>query len=126
MLKKIATLALNPFSKIPDEIDGCACYFSRNLKEFKKQKYIYINDFAAASFISIDGEMMRLQLKSHNDQPGKGADYIYQNSLIELQIKINKKWDAGEEATGMEGFLTLKNLETRETKVIPFAGECGC
>ena len=33
-------LTIDTFSIFPPEINGCSCYFSNNLKEFKKDEYI--------------------------------------------------------------------------------------
>ncbi|MBQ5532023.1 MAG: hypothetical protein IIU04_00585 [Bacteroidales bacterium] len=49
----IHVIQMSSFTDIPDEIDGCACYFSVSQEDLKNGVYIFVNDFASLAFVKI-------------------------------------------------------------------------
>jgi hypothetical protein len=125
-LRKEHSLSLDAITDLPAEIDGCSCYFSRNQKVLEKQEYIYVNDLAQTSFISVGKKLEKLALKTSSDSTAESKFYIYANEKFELKVEIDSVTDLAEELTGMGGNLVLKDLKTGQVSTFPFIGECGC
>jgi len=60
----IKSIVIDTFSKFPPEIDGCGCYFSTDEQTFKKQTYIYADDYEQTAFILINHKMTKFSLQS--------------------------------------------------------------
>src|SRR5688572_21817600 len=105
-------LTLESFPDFPEDIDGCSCYFSRNEKEFNEQKYIYMNDFANISFISINGSLRKLELKKHEEKPI--SYFIYADSDYELRIETKTKKATDDELDRVTGKITVRNLKNQK------------
>jgi hypothetical protein len=120
--KEEVKVSLDPFSDLPKEIEGCACYFYLSKKDKKKEKYIFVNDFAKITFVSINGKMEKFILKEHKE----GSEiYLYSNGNYELRTKITKRESDGAEGSNEEGIITLmKGLDFLFEK--NFIGSCGC
>jgi len=108
------------FTKIPDEIDGCSCTFSKNQLDFNNEKYIYANDYAEIAFISINKKLVKFKLVSM-----KGNVSHYSNKDYKLRIDIKSEKPSGEESSILKGIMTLTNKQGQKT-ITNFTGECGC
>ena len=117
-------LAFDSFSEFPEEIDGCSCYFSRSAKEFEGQKYIYTNDFANTSFVKVNGELRKLELRKHEEGPI--SYYIYSDSEYELRVEIKSRQPIEDELDWVTGEMTLNDLKNHKTVKTEYVGECGC
>ncbi|MBK0404895.1 hypothetical protein I5M27_18030 [Adhaeribacter sp. BT258] len=117
---------LDVLAEFPPEMYGCSCYFARNQQEFKKEQYIYINDYAETSIISVNGKLNKLVLKYQSDSLAKEKFYVYANTDYELKVTKEKSRDVAEEVSKIEGQLILKEIKTGTTKRYFYTGECGC
>ena len=118
-------LTVDTFSTFPPEIDGCSCYFSTDSIAFKKNEYIYINDFAQTSFLKINGVLTKF-IKTDFKQIGSlniKAKYI--NDNYEMTIEFRDGVQNGDETWLKTGTINLTNKKGR-TITKTFYGECGC
>jgi hypothetical protein len=119
-------LSIDTFSVFPPEINGCACYSSNNLKEFKANKYVYANDFGENAFVSINGKMTKFKLKSVKKITDKHTISVGISEDKQFELTIDSI-ETGEidETTQDKGVLTLKSKDGN--KIIKnIVGECGC
>jgi len=118
-------LTIDTFSTFPPEIDGCSCYFSNDSAEFKKGKYIYLNDYAQTSFLKINGVLTKFaQTDSKEiDSLKVKANYISDN--YEMTIESKDGMRNGDETWLKTGTIKLTGKEG-ETITKTFYGECGC
>ena len=112
---------LNTFTTIPNEIDGCGCYFYLSKKDEKNEKFIFVNDFANIAFISINNKLLKFVLKEHKEAQNI---YIYSNGNYVLKVDITEKENEENETSKIKGIIILskgKNIIKKE-----FIGSCGC
>lgn len=83
--KDTTYLKIEPFYDIPEIIDGGFCYFSSSVDNCRKNKYIFVNDFAAYGSIKINGILELLELKSYNLEK---KEYTYSGRNVVLEIRI--------------------------------------
>src|SRR5687768_16492845 len=57
-------LTLDDFKAIPDEIDGCACYFSETDQKFKENLYLFAAGYDSTGFVSVHNKLVKLKLTS--------------------------------------------------------------
>lgn len=122
--QKPETFTVNTFTDLPPEIDGCSCIFSEDSLSYAKEKYIYTNDFAATSFIKVNGKMIRLTETKHANPNSltisKSAGSGYE---VEIKAKVFRTTDL--EYNEMKGTMTIKSKKGKTvTKTI--YGVCGC
>ena len=120
------SLRLDVLAEFPPEMYGCSCYFSRNQQEFEKEQFIYVNDYAQTSVVSVNGKLTTLDLKSQSDSLAKETFYVYANEAYELKVTLQKSKAVAEEVSKMEGQLLLKELKSGRTRKYFYTGECGC
>jgi len=122
--KNQQVITIDTFSEFPPEIDGCACYFSSDKKEFENKKYIYADDYGDVAFISINKKMTKFKISK--------TEKIKESRMIQTWISDKYKLTIDrtqigqvEETWQQKG--TLK-LETKDGKIITknIYGECGC
>ncbi len=118
-------LNIESFSELPDEIDGCSCYFSNDSNDFKSEKYIYVNDFADISFMKINGEMVKFKLTKYSKIDSLTSEAHATEGEYELTLRITKGIETGEETQLQTGTLILKTKQGKKI-VKSFYGECGC
>lgn len=115
-------ISLNTFTNLPDEIQGCACYFYLTKRDEKRGEYIFVNDFAQISYISINGKLEKFNLINHSDNDDI---FLYSNGLYLLKIELLDKKGDGNEGFSTKGVLTLKKGKDTLLKK-NFIGDCGC
>ena len=115
------------FNGLPPEIDGCACYFSRNEKEFKSKKYILADDYLNNAYIIINDEKNTLKNVGAAVK-AKGNDIhwskTFKNEKYEVTIEM---FETGEidETSQQKGVVTIKSVDGNQITET-FYGECGC
>lgn len=119
--KKALELDLTTFQKIPDEIDGCGCYFFLSKNDEAQNRYLMVNDFANIAFISINNKLEKFLLKEHKEN---SKSYLYSNANYIMKVEITEKTDGGEESSSVKGVITITKGE-EEIKEY-FIGSCGC
>ena len=122
-------LSLDNFKEIPDEIDGCACYFSETEQKFKNNEYLIATSFDSIGFVYVDNKLVKLKLILTEREPNTFGDYdhvdIYHSDLY--KVKVDKKFinSNGDETWWNHGTITIESKEGQMvTKKI--VGECGC
>ncbi|MBI2258862.1 MAG: hypothetical protein HYU67_08190 [Flavobacteriia bacterium] len=118
------TLDLIEFDYIPNNINGCKCFLSLNEEQFKKGKYILVNDFVVTSYASINGVMTKF-IMTFYDNIGVGYSIgTYRSGNLEMKIEVfHKKTDT---KFGIKtGRVTIESKDGRKT-VKDFYGECKC
>lgn len=122
-------LSLDNFKDIPDELDGCACYFSETDRKFKNKEYLFAADFDSIGFVSVDNKLVKLKLVSTGREPNTFGDNdhidIYNSKLYKVTVDIKYKNSNGDETWWNDGTITIESKDGQKmTK--KFVGECGC
>lgn len=118
-------LTIDTFSTFPPEIDGCSCYFSNNSTEFKKDKYIYVNDFAQTSFLKINGVMTKFNQTFFTKVNKTTSIAKAKSNNYEISIEVIEGASNGDETSLITGTIKLKD-RSGKTLTKTFYGECGC
>lgn len=117
-------IVIDTFSTFPPEIDGCACYFSNDETEFKKQVYIYVDNFEKTAWITLNGTLTEFELDKTETVSEKRAVSTYKNDRFELIIDL-KQTGQVEETWQFMGTMTVKSASGKELAK-NLVGECGC
>jgi len=117
-------ITIDTFSAFPPEIDGCACYFSNNETEFKKQVYIYVDNFEKTAWVTLNGALTEFELDKTETLSEKRAVSSYKNERFELIIDLMQTGEV-EETWQFMGTMTIKTRSGKEF-VKNLVGECGC
>jgi len=123
--EKVGNLTIDTFSSFPPEIEGCSCYFSNNPTELKKEKYIYVNDFAQTSFLKINGVMSKFTQIEYKKINKTTIIAKFKSMNYEMIIEVKDEKKSGEETSIKTGTITLTD---KKGNIIMrnFYGECGC
>lgn len=118
-------LTIDPFSTFPPEIDGCSCYFSTDSTEFKKGKYIYMNDYAQTSFLKINGIMTKFTQIDFKEIDSLNLIVKYKSDNYKMTIEAKDGIQNGDETWLKTGTIKLTD-KNGKTATKTFYGECGC
>jgi len=122
-------LSLDDFKGIPDEVNGCACYFSETENKFKKEEYLFAAGFDSIGFVSVNNKIIKLKLVSTGRAPDTFGDIdhidIYKTDNYKVTVDIKYKNSNGEETWWNDGTITIENKDG-EKLTKKFVGECGC
>lgn len=117
-------ITLDRFSDFPEEIDGCACYFSANKEDFIEGNYIYADTYHENAYISINGKMIQFTLKSYTDIKENYWVKRYTNEKYEVTLESKEIWRV-DETWQQKGTMTIKSKDGKTIKETIY-GECGC
>jgi hypothetical protein len=109
--------------EIPEELQGCSCYFAKNQEDFKNGKYIYADDYGNTAYIKIDNKIVKIPMEEGDFDPSDFNKTI-SNDDYTITIKGKKVKEFGETTT-FEGKLILKKKDG-STSITTIYGECGC
>ncbi len=122
-------LSLDNFKGIPDEVDGCACYFSETDQKFKNKEYLFAAGFDSIGFVSVDNKLVKLKLISTGREPNTFGDNdhidIYNSELYKVTVDIKYKNSNGDETWWNDGTVTIESKDGQKVTK-KFVGECGC
>lgn len=124
-------LTLNSFKKLPKEIDGCSCIFSKNEKDYEKNEFIFASNFDSIAFVSVNNKIIKLKLTSRFYKPNtvENEDYTCKYSTEEYKITIEIEADEtkkyADESWWNKGLITIENKKG-EKITQKFIGESGC
>jgi hypothetical protein len=125
--KEILTqkVAIDTFSSLPPEIDGCYLNYSNNESERKKRIFIYLNNTDKISFMKINGKMIKFTLISCDTLKKNIIFQKFKNNNFDLEIEsiIKSLESDGTYLTSGKLKLKSKGNQIIEKK---FIGECGC
>jgi len=118
-------IVIDIFTKFPDEIQGCACYFARTKEDLYKGNYIFTDNHEDLGFISINGTMVKLDLISYTDiSEGKWVK-VFTNKEYEITVNSEQIWQV-DQIWHQKAVITIKdnkgNLVSESEHVF---GECG-
>lgn len=122
---------LNSFKKLPKEIDGCSCIFSKNEREYAKNNFVFASNFDSIAFVSINNKIVKLKLTNRTYKPNtvENKDYTCEYEAKEYKVTINIKADKtqkdAEESWWNNGFILIENKNGKKIKQ-NFIGESGC
>ena len=123
------SLSVDDFKNVPDEIEGCGCYFSDNEETFKRNEYLFVASYDSVAFISIDKKLVRLKMLSTTREPETFGDHdhsdIYSSDKYKVSLDIRYKKSSGEETWLNNGTITIESKDGQKA-VKKFFGECGC
>jgi hypothetical protein len=120
-----ARLVIQSFEKLPKDVHGCSCYFSKTEKEFRERKFIYLDDYSSLAYMKINNRLEKFTLSSR-EYPAKSADErkVWTNENFELILElteislINESWQH-------TGKIILKPKIGKEISQMIY-GECSC
>jgi hypothetical protein len=122
---------LNSFKKLPKEIDGCSCIFSKNEKEYAENNFVFASNFDSIAFVSINNKIVKLKLTSRTYKPNtvENEDYTCKYETKEykvtIEIKADKTKKDAEESWWNKGLILIEN-KNGEKITQNFIGESGC
>lgn len=118
-------IIITAFKEFPEEIKGCACYFSRTKEELYKGSYIFTDDNSEFGFISINGKMTKLDLVGYEEKDEKHWIKIFSNSQYEITVVSQQKWQV-DQMWHQTSVITIKDKKGKiVTESIHAFGECG-
>ncbi|MHA3789359.1 hypothetical protein ACX0HA_14205 [Flavobacterium hauense] len=117
-------ITVDRFKDFPEEIDGCACYFSANKEDFINGSYIYADTYHDHAYISINGQMMQFKLKSYTDVTEGYWVKIYTNDDYEVTLDSEEVLQV-DETWQQKGTMSIKSKDGKSVKETIY-GECGC
>lgn len=118
-------LTIDTFSTFPQEIDGCSCYFSNDSIEFKRGKYIYVNDFAQISFLKINGVLTKFIQTDFKEIDSFDFIAKYKSDNYNMTIESINENQNGDETWLKIGYIELTDKNGNKISK-KFYGECGC
>jgi hypothetical protein len=128
-VKGMDSLSLDHFMKVPDDIEGCSCYFSGTEEKFNSNEYLFVANFDSIAYISIGKKLLKLKLiftgRKRNTFGDKDHVDVYSNNNYKITVVIKYKKSTGAETWRNSGTITVERLDGRKI-VKNFVGECGC
>jgi hypothetical protein len=117
----VKKIVLEYFNEIPDELDGCLCYFSKSKSEFIKNHYLLINDFSNIAFLKINGVLTRFELEKFDEANNV---FYYINPNYKMKIQITKTDTDSTDEVDLYGVILIETENMKnETS---FFGKCIC
>jgi hypothetical protein len=113
------------FSEVPKKIVGCSCYFAKDSIAFKKQQFIYLNDYAKISFMKLNGEVIEFSMSDFHSDEGKRTISKYPSKNYNLEIQVKSGPQNGDETWIKTGSIQVSDKKGNKA-IINFFGECGC
>lgn len=122
---------LNSFKKLPKEIDGCSCIFSKTEKEYEQNDYVFTSNFDSIAYVSINNKILKLKLTSRIYKPNavENEDYTCKYETEEykvtIEIEADKTKKYADESWWNKGLITIENKKGEKLSQ-KFIGESGC
>ena len=117
-------IVIDRFTDFPEEIDGCACYFSADKNDFVKGSYIYADNYHDHAYVSIDGKMQLFTLVKQTEVTESYWMKVYTNSEYEVTVEAETLWQV-DETWLQKGEISIKSRNGKKIKETIY-GECGC
>lgn len=127
---------LDNFTDVPEEIEGCACYYAESEERYRQSEYLFVAGFDSVAFISINDKKLKLKLVSTGREPHSLGDYdhvdIYRADGYDVTVDIKHVEEEGDSVSQEEdeswytnGTITIQS-ESGKKDEIRFFGSCGC
>ena len=120
-------IRIGTFKGLPPEIDGCACYFSRNQKEFDKEKYICVDNYFNTAYVIINDKKVKFKSLTSSVSTDSKDTHWTKNFKSEKYHMTIEMFQIGEidETWQQKGNITIKSDDGNQITET-FYGECGC
>jgi hypothetical protein len=122
-------IILDSFTDIPEEIQGCSCFYSESEEKNLKNEYFFVAGFDSAAFISIDNKLLKLTLVSTGRERHSFGDYdhvdVYKSDNFNVTLDIKYLKQEGDEGWSNTGTITVESKDGLK-EIIKFVGGCGC
>jgi len=122
---EIEKLSIDTFSTFPSEINGCSCYFSNDLVEFRKEKYIFIEGTEGNAFLKINGKLTKFTLTNVKEIDPLNSVSKYKGKNLNMTLETKDGKQNGDETSLKTGKIILTD-QNKNTITKTFIGECGC
>ena len=119
-----AAVSLEAFADFPPEVDGCACYYSKDKATFGQGQYLYVDDFDKQAWVKINGVLVKLMLTQSDTMPEMRTRKIFANDSYKLTIDV-KQVGQLDETWQQEGTLNLQ-AGAHPSQSQSIYGGCGC
>lgn len=122
-------IVISDIQTMPEDIEGCACYLSKDDHSFENQKHIFASSNDSTAFMTINDELIKFKMTSTTNEPFtfKDDDLIeeYISDKYELTIESHFEDSTSYESWMFNGDITVKN-KTGKHRKMKFVGACGC
>ena len=119
------TVIINTFKDFPEEIQGCACYFSKTKEDLYKGVYVFTDNNDDLGFIKINGKMEMLDLTGFDQKDDTHWTKVFTNSEYEITVVSEQLWQV-DQIWHQKSVLTIKDKKGKlVTESIHVFGECG-
>lgn len=118
------TVDIAVYTEFPEEIDGCACYFSKTGPELKAGKYIFMTNYEKKAYMTLDGEMRVFDLIASKNGSGGKLEETWKNAKYDMVVTSSETGQI-DETWQKTGTISIKPKDKKAT-VISVVGECGC
>ncbi len=120
-------IEISLFNSIPDTIDGCGDFYSYEIKDKQKRKYVFLSNLTEFSMMKIDGKTEYFKIDQDSVSEFSETNYtqtaISEKYRLVCEFNLIKKYDEG----GLYKLkLTLIDKLTKRRKEIHLIGESGC
>lgn len=122
-------IVISDIVSMPEDIEGCACYLSKDDSSFEDQKHIFASNNDSTAYMNINNELIKFKMASTTNEPFtfKDHDLIeeYSSDKYDVTIEAHFEDSTSYESWMFNGKITVKN-KSGEHKEIMFVGACGC
>lgn len=122
-------IIINEIDVMPEEIEGCACYLSRDDVSFDQQKHIFASNNDSTAYMMINNELIKFKMTSTTHEPFtfKSHDLIenYTNKKYDMIIDAKFEDSTSYESWNFYGKITVQDKIGKKI-TINFVGVCGC
>ncbi|MFT6246288.1 MAG: hypothetical protein ACJA0U_001784 [Salibacteraceae bacterium] len=122
-------LTINDIVDLPEEIEGCSCYLSRNDSSFNQQKHIFALSDDSVAYVMINNKLNRVKMVYTNHHPFtfKNHDILEKYANDNYTITVNAQFEDSTsfESWNFKGKITIED-KTGDKANVDFVGACGC
>lgn len=122
-------IVINDIEVMPEEIEGCACFLSRNNDFFNQHKHLFGSNSDSTAFMMINNELIKFKLISTTNEPftfkSQDLSENYKSEKYELTIDSHFEDSTSYESWNFSGEITIRNKTGKSAKT-NFVGTCGC
>ncbi|TCJ13019.1 hypothetical protein EPD60_14020 [Flaviaesturariibacter flavus] len=117
-LQKADTLIIEPFKKVPNDIEGCGSYFAYSKKDLDKMNYLLVTSYEGFGYIKVRGKLVRLKVVSSNRKNeefyGSSIKETYQGGGFRVIVNTKEIRQQDGEVWYHKGTILIE----KETKII--------
>jgi hypothetical protein len=119
---------------------GCGCLFALNQMDFRKRRFVFVQDMGEPAYINLNGKNQKLTEVDSNKTSVKPEDYqapqvgsryweTYKSGDIQLRLnkvvtRVCKPNDDSCEATYYKATMTI--TRNKQKRTVNLTGVCGC